>query len=100
MEALPARTPPASSAARRAHAPTPPHPTPLPAAQALPRAPGSTLGLLPGLAVPGVTTPMLYIGMLGATFCFHVEDHWRECAAGRGVYASAQDYASVGCLFF
>lgn len=46
--------------------------------QALPSAPGSLFQLLPGVEVPGVTSPMLYIGMLGAAFCFHVEDHYRE----------------------
>ncbi|KAI8475200.1 MAG: JmjC domain, hydroxylase-domain-containing protein [Monoraphidium minutum] len=38
-------------------------------------APGSSLRLLGGAPIPGVTSPMLYIGMLGATFCWHVEDH-------------------------
>ncbi len=42
--------------------------------QALPHAPGSTLRLLSG-QIPGVSTPMLYIGMLFATFAWHIEDH-------------------------
>lgn len=32
------------------------------------------LHLLPDL-IPGVTTPMLYIGMLFAHFCWHYEDN-------------------------
>lgn len=35
----------------------------------------STLRLLKGDA-PGVSSPMLYIGMLFATFAWHVEDHY------------------------
>ena len=34
----------------------------------------SLLTLLPDL-IPGVTTPMLYIGMLFAHFCWHYEDN-------------------------
>lgn len=41
----------------------------------LPRLDDSTLRLLKG-EVPGITTPMLYIGMLFATFAWHVEDHY------------------------
>ena len=41
----------------------------------LPTGPGSTLKLLE-TPVPGVSTPMLYIGMIGATFAWHVEDHY------------------------
>lgn len=37
--------------------------------------PQSTLRLLKGDA-PGVSSPMLYIGMLFATFAWHVEDHY------------------------
>ena len=39
---------------------------------------GSPLRLLPAAAraVPGVTSPMLYVGQFGAAFCFHTEDHW------------------------
>ena len=43
--------------------------------QVLPRLENSTLRLLKG-EVPGITTPMLYIGMLYATFAWHVEDHY------------------------
>ena len=44
-------------------------------AQVLPKDTLSTLRLLRG-EVPGVTSPMLYIGMLFATFAWHVEDHY------------------------
>jgi hypothetical protein len=57
-------------------------PAPPPYLQTLPTAPGSCLGLLRGLVVPGVSSPLLYMGMLGAAFCWHTEDHYR--AAGRG----------------
>ena len=40
----------------------------------LPRLARSLLGEL-DLIIPGVTDPMLYIGMLFSTFCWHVEDH-------------------------
>ena len=43
--------------------------------QVLPKVPGSTLQLLDS-DVPGVSTPMLYIGMVSATFAWHVEDHY------------------------
>ena len=43
--------------------------------QVLPKVPGSTLQLL-DTDVPGVSTPMLYIGMISATFAWHVEDHY------------------------
>ena len=43
--------------------------------QVLPKVPGSTLQLL-DTDVPGVSTPMLYIGMVSATFAWHVEDHY------------------------
>ena len=43
--------------------------------QVLPKVPGSTLQLLDN-DVPGVSTPMLYIGMISATFAWHVEDHY------------------------
>lgn len=43
--------------------------------QVLPRVPGSTLQLLEG-EIPGVSTPMLYVGMIYATFAWHVEDHY------------------------
>ncbi|KAH7314592.1 hypothetical protein KP509_21G010000 [Ceratopteris richardii] len=40
----------------------------------LPRAPGSLLRYMPD-EVPGVTSPMVYIGMLFSWFAWHVEDH-------------------------
>lgn len=43
--------------------------------QILPHVKHSTLRLLRGDA-PGVSSPMLYIGMLFATFAWHVEDHY------------------------
>ena len=43
--------------------------------QILPHMSRSTLRLLKGDA-PGVSSPMLYIGMLFATFAWHVEDHY------------------------
>lgn len=43
--------------------------------QVLPKDQASVLRLLKG-DVPGVTSPMLYIGMLFATFAWHVEDHY------------------------
>lgn len=43
--------------------------------QILPHVEQSTLRLLRGDA-PGVSSPMLYIGMLFATFAWHVEDHY------------------------
>ncbi|KAA8533469.1 hypothetical protein F0562_031097 [Nyssa sinensis] len=41
----------------------------------LPRLPKSTLRLLE-ISIPGVTDPMLYIGMLFSMFAWHVEDHF------------------------
>ena len=43
--------------------------------QVLPKCPASVLRLLEA-DIPGVTSPMLYIGMLFATFCWHVEDNY------------------------
>ena len=43
--------------------------------QVLPHEAQSPLRLLKGDA-PGVSSPMLYIGMLFATFAWHVEDHY------------------------
>ncbi|KAK9842710.1 hypothetical protein WJX74_001062 [Apatococcus lobatus] len=42
--------------------------------QTLPKDAESTLRLIKG-EIPGVTAPMLYFGMLFATFAWHVEDH-------------------------
>ncbi|EOY10093.1 Transcription factor, putative [Theobroma cacao] len=41
----------------------------------LPKLPNSTLRLL-SYSIPGVTEPMLYIGMIFSTFAWHVEDHY------------------------
>ena len=43
--------------------------------QVLPKGTLSALRLL-GAEVPGVNSPMLYIGMLFASFCWHVEDNY------------------------
>ena len=43
--------------------------------QTIPRLPGSALRWSTA-AIPGVDSPMLYIGMLYATFAWHVEDHF------------------------
>ena len=43
--------------------------------QDLPRDRESVLGVL-GAEIPGVDKPMLYLGMLFATFAWHVEDHY------------------------
>ncbi|MCO5593294.1 hypothetical protein L7F22_047302 [Adiantum nelumboides] len=40
----------------------------------MPRAPGSLLRYMPD-EVPGVTSPMVYVGMLFSWFAWHVEDH-------------------------
>lgn len=43
--------------------------------QTLPRDGESVLRVLDS-DIPGVTSPMLYLGMLFATFAWHVEDHY------------------------
>ncbi|KAK3013012.1 hypothetical protein RJ639_008744 [Escallonia herrerae] len=43
--------------------------------ETLPRLPGSMLRLLEN-EIPGVTDPMLYVGMLFNMFAWHVEDHY------------------------
>ncbi|XP_059669412.1 lysine-specific demethylase JMJ13-like [Cornus florida] len=43
--------------------------------KSLPRLPKFTLRLLE-TAIPGITDPMLYIGMLFSMFAWHVEDHY------------------------
>ncbi|KAL5724878.1 hypothetical protein ACHQM5_008087 [Ranunculus cassubicifolius] len=57
----------------------------------LSRLPKSVLRLL-GNAIPGVTDPMLYIGMLFSMFAWHVEDHYlysinyHHCGASKTWY--------------
>ncbi|XP_042470245.1 lysine-specific demethylase JMJ706-like [Zingiber officinale] len=57
----------------------------------LSRDPKSTLRLLK-VAIPGVTDPMLYIGMLFSMFAWHVEDHYlysinyHHCGASKTWY--------------
>ncbi|KAM7258501.1 hypothetical protein ACFE04_014242 [Oxalis oulophora] len=57
----------------------------------LSRLPKSVLRLL-GNAIPGVTEPMLYIGMLFSMFAWHVEDHYlysinyQHCGASKTWY--------------
>ncbi|KAJ6943057.1 lysine-specific demethylase JMJ706-like isoform X1 [Populus alba x Populus x berolinensis] len=57
----------------------------------LSRLPKSILRLL-GPAIPGVTDPMLYIGMLFSVFAWHVEDHYlysinyHHCGASKTWY--------------
>ncbi|KAK1261827.1 Lysine-specific demethylase REF6 [Acorus gramineus] len=66
--------------------------------------PNSTLRLL-GAAIPGVTDPMLYIGMLFSLFAWHVEDHYlysmnyHHCGASKTWYGipghAAPDFEKV-----
>ncbi|KAG2373043.1 hypothetical protein C9374_012889 [Naegleria lovaniensis] len=44
-------------------------------ANLLPKLPDSLLSFL-NIDIPGVNIPMLYIGMLFSSFCWHVEDHF------------------------
>ncbi|ONK58949.1 uncharacterized protein A4U43_C08F1390 [Asparagus officinalis] len=70
----------------------------------LSRLPNSTLRLL-GSAIPGVTDPMLYIGMLFSMFAWHVEDHYlysinyQHCGASKTWYGvpghAASDFEKV-----
>ncbi|KAF6148542.1 hypothetical protein GIB67_042501 [Kingdonia uniflora] len=70
----------------------------------LSRLPKSVLRLL-GAAIPGVTDPMLYIGMLFSMFAWHVEDHYlysinyHHCGASKTWYgipgAAAIDFERV-----
>ncbi|XP_062219985.1 lysine-specific demethylase JMJ706-like isoform X2 [Phragmites australis] len=66
--------------------------------------PNSTLRLLRA-AVPGITDPMLYIGMLFSMFAWHVEDHYlysinyHHCGASKTWYgipgSAASDFEKV-----
>ncbi|KAK3158810.1 hypothetical protein QOZ80_2AG0141850 [Eleusine coracana subsp. coracana] len=66
--------------------------------------PNSTLRLLRA-AVPGITDPMLYIGMLFSMFAWHVEDHYlysinyHHCGASKTWYGipgnAASDFEKV-----
>ncbi|KAB2088503.1 hypothetical protein ES319_A03G002400v1 [Gossypium barbadense] len=64
----------------------------------LSRLPKSTLRLLE-TAIPGVTDPMLYIGMLFSIFAWHVEDHYlysinyHHCGASKTWYGVPGDSA-------
>ncbi|WVZ74091.1 hypothetical protein U9M48_022315 [Paspalum notatum var. saurae] len=68
------------------------------------RLPNSTLRLLRA-AVPGITDPMLYIGMLFSMFAWHVEDHYlysinyHHCGASKTWYSipgsAASDFEKV-----
>lgn len=70
----------------------------------LSRLPNSILRLL-GAAIPGVTDPMLYIGMLFSMFAWHVEDHYlysinyHHCGASKTWYGvpghAACDFENV-----
>nr|CAB3450767.1 unnamed protein product [Digitaria exilis] len=73
------------------------------------RLPNSTLRLLRA-AVPGITDPMLYIGMLFSMFAWHVEDHYlysinyHHCGASKTWYgipgSSASEFEKVICTSF
>ncbi|KAJ8555179.1 hypothetical protein K7X08_012675 [Anisodus acutangulus] len=70
----------------------------------LPRLPKSVLRLLEK-SIPGVTEPMLYIGMLFSMFAWHVEDHYlysinyQHCGAAKTWYGipghAALDFEKV-----
>ncbi|CAN6253670.1 unnamed protein product [Urochloa humidicola] len=72
------------------------------------RLPNSTLRLLRA-AVPGITDPMLYIGMLFSMFAWHVEDHYlysinyHHCGAAKTWYgipgSAASDFEKVTTIF-
>ncbi|KAI7987631.1 Lysine-specific demethylase JMJ706 [Camellia lanceoleosa] len=72
--------------------------------QKLSRLPKSVLRLLE-TAIPGVTEPMLYIGMLFSMFAWHVEDHYlysinyHHCGAAKTWYGipgyAALDFEKV-----
>lgn len=65
-------------------------------AQILPHVKQSTLRLLRGDA-PGVSSPMLYIGMLFATFAWHVEDHYLYSINYQHLGAAKTWYGVPGC---
>ncbi|MCO5573229.1 hypothetical protein L7F22_026998 [Adiantum nelumboides] len=68
------------------------------------RLPDSTLRLL-DIVIPGVTEPMLYIGMLFSMFAWHIEDHYlysinyHHCGAPKTWYGvpgkSAPDFEQI-----
>ncbi|XP_047976063.1 lysine-specific demethylase JMJ706 [Salvia hispanica] len=66
----------------------------------IPRLPISTLRLLE-TEIPGVTEPMLYIGMLFSIFAWHVEDHYlysinyHHCGAAKTWYGIPGDAATA-----
>ncbi|XP_031502723.1 lysine-specific demethylase JMJ13 [Nymphaea colorata] len=68
--------------------------------KAVSRLPKSTLRLL-DTAIPGVTDPMLYIGMLFSMFAWHVEDHYlysinyHHCGASKTWYGIPGHAASA-----
>ncbi|XP_038679775.1 probable lysine-specific demethylase ELF6 isoform X2 [Tripterygium wilfordii] len=66
--------------------------------QVIPRSPGSITRFMPG-DIPGVTSPMVYIGMLFSWFAWHVEDHelhsmnFLHTGSPKTWYAVPGDYA-------
>lgn len=68
--------------------------------QVIARAPGSLTRFMPD-EVPGVTSPMVYIGMLFSWFAWHVEDHelhslnFLHMGAPKTWYAVPGEYASM-----
>ncbi|CAL9204061.1 unnamed protein product [Musa hybrid cultivar] len=68
--------------------------------QAIARAPGSLTRFMPD-EVPGVTSPMVYIGMLFSWFAWHVEDHelhslnFLHLGSPKTWYAVPGDYAAT-----
>ncbi|CAH9116076.1 unnamed protein product [Cuscuta europaea] len=67
--------------------------------QVIARSPGSLTRYMPD-DIPGVTSPMVYIGMLFSWFAWHVEDHelhslnFLHTGSPKTWYAVAGDYAS------
>ncbi|KAK9283768.1 hypothetical protein L1049_012020 [Liquidambar formosana] len=66
--------------------------------QVIARSPGSLTRFMPD-DIPGVTSPMIYIGMLFSWFAWHVEDHelhslnFLHCGSPKTWYAVPGDYA-------